>query len=275
MMEKKFKLTDVVQETLLIPLYYRALESRRGKQAILKDDLAEQLVKHIDYDFSKLNKAKLSKLGCVVRGRYYDNITRNFILSHENAVVVNVGCGLDTRYQRILEHDKAVFYEVDLPEVMALRHQLISEPAGDHYLTASLLDVEWMDDLRQKHPDGHFIFIVEGVLMYFYEEQVKQFVTRIAERFGGGMLCFDVCGTMMTRHKVKPDALETSAVEIRWGISNGHVIETWVPNIRLIEQESYMNFCRSRWGLMGYTIGLSNKIAFKFSSLLQFEVLKG
>ena len=97
MMEKKFKLTDVVQETLLIPLYYRALESRRGEQAILKDNLAEQLVKRIDYDFSKLNKAKLSKLGCVVRGRYYDNITRNFILSHENAVVVNVGCGLDTR----------------------------------------------------------------------------------------------------------------------------------------------------------------------------------
>ncbi|MFC2385218.1 MAG: class I SAM-dependent methyltransferase, partial [Hoylesella saccharolytica] len=72
-----------------------------------------------------------------------------------------------------------------------------------------------------------------------------------------------------------PDALETSAVEIRWGISDGHVVETWVPNIRLIEQESYMNFCRPRWGLMGYTIGLSNKIAFKFSSLLQFEVLKG
>jgi len=52
-MEKKFKLTDVVQETLLIPLYYRALESRRGEQAILKDNLAEQLVKRIDYDFSK------------------------------------------------------------------------------------------------------------------------------------------------------------------------------------------------------------------------------
>ena len=87
-MEKKFKLTDVVQETLLIPLYYRALESRRGKQAILKDNLAEQLVKRIDYDFSKLNKAKLSKLGCVVRVRYYDNKMR--LLSTWDAVLTLV-----------------------------------------------------------------------------------------------------------------------------------------------------------------------------------------
>ena len=67
-MEEKFKLRDVVQETLLIPLYYRALETRRPKGNILKDDLAERLIDRIDYDFSKLDAAPLSKLGCVVRG---------------------------------------------------------------------------------------------------------------------------------------------------------------------------------------------------------------
>lgn len=273
-MEEKFKLRDVVQETLLIPLYYRALETRRPKGNILKDDLAERLIDRIDYDFSKLDAAPLSKLGCVVRGRYYDDATRRFLSSHGNAVVVNVGCGLDTRYQRIPEHHKGVFYEVDLPEVIELRRALIPEPAGDRYLSASLLDVEWMDNLRAAHPQSSFIFIVEGVLMYFYEEQVRQFIDRIAERFAGGMLCFDVCGPMMSKHRVKPDALKNSAAEIRSGIEDGHLVEQWNPKLRLVEQAIYMNRYRSRWGWMGYTIGLSKRLSCKFSSMLQYGIVE-
>lgn len=66
-MEKKYQLTDIVQETLLIPLYMRAMESRRTKDNILKDDMAERLTEQIDYDYNKLNKAKMSYVGCVVR----------------------------------------------------------------------------------------------------------------------------------------------------------------------------------------------------------------
>ena len=175
-MEKKYQLTDIVQETLLIPLYMRAMESRRTKDNILKDDMAERLTEQIDYDYNKLNKAKMSYVGCVVRGRYYDDATRRFILTHHVPVVVNVGCGLDTRRQRIKESSKATFYELDLPEVMELRRKLIPEEDGDHYLTASLLDDDWMDELRSRHPSSDFLIIAEGVMMYFYEQQVKEFV---------------------------------------------------------------------------------------------------
>lgn len=65
---------------------------------------------------------------------------------------MNVGCGLDTRYQRIEEHDKAIFYEMDLPEVIDLRRDLLPEPAGDHYIAGSLLETQWMDDLRKSIP---------------------------------------------------------------------------------------------------------------------------
>ena len=72
---------NAVAETTLIPLYMRAKESRRP-DAILKDPLAERIVSEIDYDFSSLDDASMSYVGCVVRGHYYDERTRRFIQEH-------------------------------------------------------------------------------------------------------------------------------------------------------------------------------------------------
>ena len=181
---KKVDFKSIVAETLLIPLYMRAKESRR-KDAILRDEMAEYLVENIEYDYSRFDGAKMSEIGCVVRGRYFDDAVQRFIASHKNPIVVNVGCGLDTRYQRIGKHEQALFYELDLPEVIELRKTLIPEPERDKYIAGSLLEEMWIDELRTKHPEGNFIFVIEGVLMYFHEEQVKELLSRLAIRFGG------------------------------------------------------------------------------------------
>ena len=223
-----------------------------------------------------------------MRGWYFDRAVRRFIEVHSRPVVVNVGCGLDTRFQRIGD-GKAVFYDLDLPEVIALRRELIPEQQGNVYLAASLLEIGWMDDLCRKHPDGEFIFIVEGVLMYFYEEQVKSlegvlmyfyeeqvksFLHHVASRFGGGELWFDVCGTMMSRHGVKPDSLRKHEAQIRSGLSDGRVVEQWEPALRLIEQANYMKFFRSRWGFFfGQILGRMTRLCYKFSSLLGYKIV--
>ena len=149
-------------ETLLIPLYMRAKESRRNNP-ILYDKAAERLADSLEYDYSQFDGAKLSEVGCVVRGWYFDRAVRRFIETHPHPVVVNVGCGLDTRFQRI-GGGKPVFYDMDLPEVIALRWELIPEQPGNVYIAASLLETDWMDNLRRRHPDAAFIFVVEGVL---------------------------------------------------------------------------------------------------------------
>lgn len=127
-MKQRHKFESIVAETLLIPLYYRAKESRR-KNPILNDKVAEGLVDSLEYDYSRFDGAKLSEVGCVVRGWFFDRAVRRFIGKHADAVVVNVGCGLDTRFQRIGD-GKAVFYDMDLPEVIALRRELIPEQPG-------------------------------------------------------------------------------------------------------------------------------------------------
>lgn len=270
-MKHEFK--SIVAETLLIPLYMRAKESRRNNP-ILYDKAAERLANSLEYDYSQFDGAKLSEVGCVVRGWYFDRAVRRFIETHPCPVVVNVGCGLDTRFQRI-GGGKAVFYDMDLPEVIALRRELIPEQPDNVYIEASLLETDWMDDLRQKHPDAEFIFIVEGVLMYFYEKQVKSFLHHVASRFGGGELWFDVCGTIMSRHGVKPDSLRKHEAQIRSGISNGYVVEQWEPSLNLIEQANYMKFFRPRWGFFfGQILGRMARLCYKFSSLLGYRIVQ-
>ena len=270
-MKQEHKFENIVAETLFIPLYMRAKESRR-EHPILNDKAAEQLADSLEYEYSRFDGAKLSEVGCVVRGWYFDRAVKRFIDTHSRPVVVNVGCGLDTRFQRI-GGKKAFFYDLDLPEVIALRRELIPEQPGNVYIAASLLETGWMDDLRRKHPDAEFIFIVEGVLMYFYEKQVKEFLHHVASRFGSGELWFDVCGTMMSRHGVKPDSLRKHEAQIRSGLSDGHLVESWEPALRLIEQANYMKFFRPRWGFFfGQILGRMTRLCYKFSSLLGYEI---
>ncbi|MCR4769983.1 MAG: class I SAM-dependent methyltransferase [Bacteroidaceae bacterium] len=269
----KYVFKNIVSETLLIPLYMRAKESRRTDSAIIRDKFAEQLVEQIDSDYTNLDGAKLSEIGCVVRSWYFDNVVKRFIHSHKRPIVVNVGCGLDTRAQRVGDIDDVVFYEMDLPEVIKLRRKLIPETENDRYLSASLLETEWMDRLRKAHPDDDFIFVIEGVLMYFYENQVKSFLQNMAQRFPHSELWFDVCGKGARHKMLKPDSLRTHKAEIRSGFSDGHLPEKWIKNMELIEQKSYMSFFRSRWGFFfGHIMGHFPKICFKFSSLLGYKL---
>ena len=95
----------------------------------------------------------------------------------------------------------------------------------------------------------------------------------MANRFGGGELWFDVCGTIMSRHGVKPDSLRKHEAQIRSGISNGHVVEQWEPSLKLIEQANYMKFFRSRWGFFfGQILGRIPWLCYKFSSLLGYKI---
>ena len=105
--------------------------------------------------------------------------------------MVSIGCGLDSRFQRISNHNQATFYELDLPEVINLREKLFPASAKDLTIKGSMLKTDWMDMLRQKHPHGRFLFLAEGVMMYFNEEQVKSVIQNLAQRFPGCEIYFD------------------------------------------------------------------------------------
>ena len=157
---------DEIAETLLIPLYMRSVETNK-KNPIINDVEAVNLVNKIDYDFSKYKNGKRSSIGVALRARYFDDKVQEFISKNDKPVVVNVGCGLDTRYNRISEKRNAVFYELDIPEVIKIRKELIPLRHNQFHIENSMFDIEWMIDMEQKHHDSQIIFIIEGVFMYF------------------------------------------------------------------------------------------------------------
>ena len=270
---KKYKFDNVVAETLLIPLYARALESKRD-DGILKDTMAQQLIDQIDYDYSLIARSPRSEVGCVVRGAYFDTKVREFIVQYPDAVCINIGCGLDTRFQRLGSPEGITYYDVDLPMVMEIRRELIPTQENNHYIAGSILEHDWMDTIKATHPNGHFIILIEGVLMYFTEGQVKQILHDVAERFAGGELWIDACGSFVANGKFKPDSLRKHKAELRSGITHGEDVELWEPRLAMIEQVSYPRFHLHRWdAFMRFFSRLPERWSFHFSSMMGYRII--
>ena len=129
---------SALSSTMLIPLWAKAVEQGRA-QPLLRDDEAVRMLDKIDYDFSKFAKVKASQVGCCGRAKLLDDMTRHFIAEHPDAVVVQIGAGLDARYERLGKPRITAWYDLDLPEVIEVRHMLLPE-SDNHYLGASMFD---------------------------------------------------------------------------------------------------------------------------------------
>lgn len=223
-----------VAETLLIPLYIRAIESQRA-DALLKDEKAVALVRQMEYDPSRI-LAKIeeeTRVAAVLRSREFDRYARDFLARHSEAVVVHIGCGLDTRFDRV-DNGEVEWYDLDLPEVIALRRKLIGdEGERHHFLACSVLDSTWVDAVNV-YPRRHFLFLAEGVLMYFEEAQVKSLVLMLKEHFPGAELVFDAFSPLFVWANNRRVALTKIGALSHWGLKRGKDLETWGDGICLL-----------------------------------------
>ncbi len=259
-----------VARTLLIPLYMRSEESKRN-DSILQDPKAIELVASIDFYFSKLKAGqKMNQTGTAIRARHFDLKVADFIKRQKQPIVVMVGCGLDTRFERLARPAKAVFYELDLPEVIHWRKSLLGESENDIFMTASLLETDWMDELKARHPQGQFIFVFEGVLMYFEEQQVRTVLSALAGRFSGGEVLFDVVSPLQCKDRLQNPAVKALGSKFVWAAGEVAGIEAWATNLHYVDTAYYTNQHRWRWGVVGNLISLIPAIG-KSARMLHFR----
>ena len=100
-MKEKVNVTGV-PETMVQTLYARAKETKK-QNAKIRDEIAVELAEKLDYDFSKADKDKAMSCGVIARTIVLDRMVRQYLEKHENTVVVNIACGLDTRCYRMKE----------------------------------------------------------------------------------------------------------------------------------------------------------------------------
>src|SRR5512136_282626 len=138
-----------VAETLLMTLYIRAMESQRP-DALIKDEKAVALVTNMSYDFNRIRQVKMDeddKVGVILRNLEFDRQVRDFLTRHPDAVVVHIGCGLDSRFERVAERNGQIeWYDLDLPEVIEQRRKFIGDEGKRYHLLAgSVFDTAWLD----------------------------------------------------------------------------------------------------------------------------------
>ena len=195
-----------IQETLVIPLYGRALCSRKFPQ-LFADQTAAELLEQIDYDFSALEQRSgglLQTFGALEVAMRQSDLAfevREYLRAHPRAAVVNLGCGLDST-GRACDNGQCRIYNIDLPDVMAVREALLPAGERERNLAADLNDLSWFDAIDAPTEDGA-VFFAAGVFYYFRTEQVRALCAAMAERFPGGRLVFDAAGPTAVKLMLK------------------------------------------------------------------------
>ena len=204
---------NTVQETLILPLYSRKLCTELYPN-LYRDETAVRLLDRIDYDFSeaeKKSRSLMQRFGALEVAMRQNDLAfevQAYLKKHPSAAVVNLGCGLDST-GRSCDNGRCKIYNLDFPDVIALRQQLLPAGERDQNIPCDLKDTAWFGKVDAS---GGAVFFASGVFYYFLTEQVKTLVQKMADAFPGGVLVFDaanrtavkmIAKTWLKRAKIK------------------------------------------------------------------------
>jgi O-methyltransferase involved in polyketide biosynthesis len=226
------------KETMLMTLSGRATQSQ-WRNPILRDPWSEEAMRHIDYDMSKSLKGVSSwgmwrDIGPTIiatRAATFDLLTKRYLADHPDATVLHVGCGMDSRVFRVDPPATVQWFDVDYPDVIALRHQLFPTRDSYHLIGAPLDDLLWLDQVPRDKPG---LLIAEGVLHYLSEAHVKALLNAVVGHFPGGQVIFDICNSFIVK-RAGSNVGGTGAT-YKWGLDDPQDIKHLEPKLELIKE---------------------------------------
>ncbi|KQC05227.1 MAG: hypothetical protein APR53_08510 [Methanoculleus sp. SDB] len=249
------KLGDVAS-TSLVTLYCHAVETQ-SENPILSDPRAVFIAGELDGRLAgsddRLHRDLVGRsldprlvVHISLRAKRYDDFVREFLAKSPAGVVVNIGCGLDSRFLRT-DNGQAIFYDLDLPEVIALKAEFFDETDRYRFIASSVLDEGWFD--RVKAHDGPFLFVAEGVFMYLDADDVKALFVKLVKEFPGSELVCEVFNSLwlrepmhaMMRVKMRRELHLGPDADFRFGIRTSREPEDWNPKIRFVDDWSYFD----------------------------------
>lgn len=214
-----------VPETMLQTVYARAKESR-GRGAI-RDLKAEEIIGRLDYDFSLADKDAAMYSGVIARTIVLDRLVGEYLAAHSGATVMNLACGLDTRCYRMQGY--AHWYNLDLPETIAVREALLPESGSISQLAMPAMD-DW--GAAVEGPSGPALVIIEGLTMYLTQVDVQRIFAVIAGRFPAATVFTETMNPMVVK-RFKEKSIEGSKAKFTWGVKDGRALAALLPGFRL------------------------------------------
>jgi len=253
-----------VQKTLFLPLWGRAEESKKQKP-LLVDETAIRIIEQVDFDFSQItqNIDDLSQIAWIKRSLCCDEVIKEFLTRYPEGTIVNIGCGLDTTFERI-DNGKLKWYDLDLPDVIELRSKFVKENVRRKFIVASFLEKGWLENIEIS---GNVLFIAAGVFYYFEESTIKEFIIRLIDTYPNSEILFDVSsplGVKVANKKVVERSGLDEQSHLVWGLENKENILSWDARIRIIETYYYYQT---------QVIGIRNRLMGKLSDILGIQYM--
>lgn len=248
---------NTVQETLVIPLYGRKLACEIYP-GLVGDTKAAELMDAIDFDFSSVKR--LPRFG-VLEGamRSYDLVTeiKTYLAAHPRAVVVNMGCGLDTLFTQA-DNGQSRGINLDMPDVIEVRERLLPSSEREHNVSCDLNDTSWFDKIGFSPEDGA-VFVAAGVFYYFTNEQVRSLVSAMAEAFPGGRLAFDATRKLGLKMMLATYIKDAGITDVGafFHVEDPQTIRSWNPAISRVEPRGYLTGYRpwdKSWGAFNHLL---------------------
>ena len=170
-----------------------------------QDEAARQLVSALDYDFSALEQKSsslLQRFGALEVAMRQNDLAyevRHYLKTHPTAAVVNLGCGLDCT-GRACDNGKCRIYNLDFPDVIAIRNELLPAREREANIPCDLNDPSWFERIDAS---GGALFFASGVFYYFLKDQVMTLAQAMADAFPGSVLVFDAANEKAVKLMLK------------------------------------------------------------------------
>jgi O-methyltransferase involved in polyketide biosynthesis len=216
-------------QTMLATLYAKALDAE-SDHPVLGDTYARDLVRSMSYDWSRTGMT--ARLAAVtMRTAHFDGWAREFLSAHDEATVLHLGCGLDSRFFRIQPGPGVLWYDVDYPEVIALRSQFYPSRGQYRLISASVTDAEWLATIPVDRP---VLVVAEGLTMYLDKADGLALFRRIVNRFPSGELQFDAFNRVGLAAEKLNGVVRGSGSTLRWAVDGPDDILSEIPTVRLM-----------------------------------------
>jgi O-methyltransferase involved in polyketide biosynthesis len=222
-----------VQKTLSPVLKAKALDNRLPAP-ILGDVYAEQTMRRLDpgYDKGMFGASQLG-LAAVVRAKALDDWARSFLADHGDAVVLNLGCGLDARVYRIEPSADVDWYDLDYPAVVDLRRQFL--PPREHYtlIGSDVTDLTWLERIPRGRP---VLLIAEGLVPYLTEADARLLLTSVVDAFPTGQMLFDIVSVAAWRGSKWDPLGRKYNSQFHCGFNDPAAPADWHPRLEYVDE---------------------------------------
>jgi methyltransferase (TIGR00027 family) len=242
-----------VSRTAILLLICRAVEAEKNKP-VFNDPMAvlclERMIsKAAEEDRRWITKKKREYEGFrardakagAKRGKFFDNAANRFIAANPNCTVINLACGFDTRFWRI-ENEKCTYIEVDLPEVIKLKKEILKDALGYEIIGVSVLEPSWIDKVTI-NGNASFLLIAEGLFMWLPPQDARRLLKEFGERFYRSQLVLDMVPEKYTKgiwkKLIRLHSRIDWGLDLSWvfGIKNSHDIEAYGNGLKVIGEE--------------------------------------